>query len=501
MSAAGAAVEAHGLVKRYGALTAVRGIDFEVRPGECFGFLGPNGAGKTSTMKAIYGLAKVDGGELHVLGLDARTKRREIKARIGVVPQEQNLDGELSVRENLVMQATYHGIRADGRIDELLRAALLEKRADSKPQELSGGMKRRLLIARALVNDPEVVDDRARPAGAAGGLEPARGPQGPGRDADRDDALHGGGRPDLRSPRDHGPRRDRGGGDARRAARALRPAHPRGRVPGGGRTQPARMNEQLRAYLPTPRVAMRVWLRNVRVFSKVWKQGLLPQFFDPLFYLMAMGFGLGTYLARVNGIPYREFIAPGLVASSVMWAASFETTWNIYFKMEEKRLYDAILATPVEVPDLVAGEVAWAATRSVIYGTTFIVIVALFGLVASPWVLAVPPFLVLGGACFGMLGIGFSALAARVDLYSYYFTLFVTPMFLFSGIFYPFDKLPDWVGTVAWFTPLYHLVNITRSLILDPDLGTVLGNSLWLLVLTLVLFVVPVRWMQRRLVT
>ena len=259
--------------------------------------------------------------------------------------------------------------------------------------------------------------------------------------------------------------------------------------------------EQLRSHLPRPRVAMRVWLRDVRVFSKVWKQGLLPQFFDPLFYLMAMGFGLGTYLARVNGIPYKEFIAPGLVASSVMWAASFETTWNIYFKMEEKRLYDAILSTPVEVPDLVAGEVAWAATRSIIYGTTFIVIVALFGLIASPWVLAAPPFLALGGACFGMLGIAFSAVAARVDLYSYYFTLFVTPMFLFSGIFYPFDKLPDWVGTVAWFTPLYHLVNIMRSLVLEPDLGTVLGNSLWLLVLTLALFAIPVRWMQKRLVT
>jgi lipooligosaccharide transport system ATP-binding protein len=152
-----AAVEARGLVKRYGDLTAVRGIDFEVRAGECFGFLGPNGAGKTSTMKAIYGLANVDGGELRVLGLDARTDRREIKARIGVVPQEQNLDGELTVRENLEMQATYHGIRVDGRLDELLRSALLDKRADSKPQELSGGMKRRLLIARALVNDPELV--------------------------------------------------------------------------------------------------------------------------------------------------------------------------------------------------------------------------------------------------------------------------------------------------------------------------------------------------------
>jgi lipooligosaccharide transport system ATP-binding protein len=151
------AVEARGLVKRYGDVVAVRGIDFEVRAGECFGFLGPNGAGKTSTMKAIYGLANVDGGELRVLGLDARTARREIKARIGVVPQEQNLDGELTVRENLVMQATYHGIRADGRIDELLRDARLDKRAGSRPQELSGGMKRRLLIARALVNRPELV--------------------------------------------------------------------------------------------------------------------------------------------------------------------------------------------------------------------------------------------------------------------------------------------------------------------------------------------------------
>jgi lipooligosaccharide transport system permease protein len=260
------------------------------------------------------------------------------------------------------------------------------------------------------------------------------------------------------------------------------------------------MSGAAQAYLPSPRVALRVWKRNVLVFSKVWKQGLLPQFFDPLFYLLAMGFGLGTYLTHAAGHPYREFIAPGLVASSVMWAASFETTWNIYFKMEEKRLYDAILATPVEVPDLVTGEVVWAATRAVVYGTTFLVIVAAFGFVASPWALAVLPFLALGGACFGMMGITFSALAPRVDLYSYYFTLFVTPMFLFSGIFYPFDRLPHWVSTVAWFTPLYHLVKVSRSLILDPKLTTVLGNSLWLLVLTALLFVVPVRAMRRRLV-
>ncbi len=152
-----AAVEARELLKRYGEFTAVDGIEFEVRPRECFGFLGPNGAGKTTTMKMIYGLAAVDGGDLCVLGLDARTERRAIKARIGVVPQEGTLDNELDVRENLAVQALYHGLPSDGRVDELLRLALLEDRARSRPRELSGGMKRRLLIVRALVNEPELV--------------------------------------------------------------------------------------------------------------------------------------------------------------------------------------------------------------------------------------------------------------------------------------------------------------------------------------------------------
>ena len=152
-----AAVSGRGLVKRYGRIVAVDGIDFDVPAGVCFGFLGPNGAGKTTTMKMIYGLATVDAGELSVLGLDARRQRREVKARLGVVPQEQNLDRELTVRENLAIQALYHGLPPDGRIEELLDFTLLAERADEKPFALSGGMKRRLLIARALVNRPELV--------------------------------------------------------------------------------------------------------------------------------------------------------------------------------------------------------------------------------------------------------------------------------------------------------------------------------------------------------
>src|SRR5919206_4973427 len=108
-------------------------------------------------MKMIYGLAEVDEGELTVLDLDVRRERRAVKARIGVMPQELNLDRELSVREQLEVQALYHGLPADGRIDELLDFTLLRERADGRPAELSGGMKRRLLIARALVNRPELV--------------------------------------------------------------------------------------------------------------------------------------------------------------------------------------------------------------------------------------------------------------------------------------------------------------------------------------------------------
>ena len=154
------AVRARGLTKSYDGVLAVAGIDLAVRAGECFGFLGPNGAGKTTTMKMIYGLAQVGGGELDVLGHDAARERRAVKARLGVVPQEDNLDRELSVRENLIVQAGYHGIRgpqAQERAAELLGFASLDHRANSRVVELSGGMRRRLLIARALVNEPELV--------------------------------------------------------------------------------------------------------------------------------------------------------------------------------------------------------------------------------------------------------------------------------------------------------------------------------------------------------
>jgi len=252
--------------------------------------------------------------------------------------------------------------------------------------------------------------------------------------------------------------------------------------------------------LPSPRHALAVWRRDALVFSKLWRGALLPTFLDPLFYLMAIGFGLGTYVANINGLPYKDFIAPGLIASATMWSSAFETTYNVYFRMNELRLYDAVLSTPVEVPDLVAGDLLWSSTRATIYGTVFLVIVAAFGLVSSPWAIAIPPLVFIGGLCFSVIGYTFTALIPKIDLYSYFFTLGITPMFLFSGIFFPFDRLPGWVEGVAWVTPLYHLVEITRGMATGPDGLQIAIHLAWLLAVSAALFTVPVRAGRNRLV-
>jgi lipooligosaccharide transport system permease protein len=251
--------------------------------------------------------------------------------------------------------------------------------------------------------------------------------------------------------------------------------------------------------IPSPRLALAVWRRNALVFSKVWRGALLPTFLDPLLYLFALGFALGTYLSSVAGIPYREFIGTGLIASAALWAASFESTYNVYLRMNETRLYDAVLVTPVEVQDIVAGDLLWGATRATIYSTVFLAAVAAFGLLASPLALLIPPFVLIGGLCFASLGYTFTALIPKIDLYSFFFTLVVTPMFLFSGIFFPFDRLPGWVEVIAFLTPLYHLVEITRALSFGEVDGWLAVHAAWLLAVSALLFVVPVRALRARL--
>ena len=262
------------------------------------------------------------------------------------------------------------------------------------------------------------------------------------------------------------------------------------------------------ARIPSPRGTFRVWQRNATIFRKYWKTALLPNLFEPLLYLAALGLGLGAFIQAggVGGQSYVQYIAPGLLASNAMFAASFESTFNTYVKMKIERVYDAIVTTPVNVEDVVAAEYLWAGTRAALYGTGFLGVLAILGvvfdepLIRSFWALLIPPMLLLIGVMFSVTGTLFTSLIDRIDLYSYYFTLVVTPLFLFSGIFFPITDFPAPVPQIAWFTPLYHAVNVCRELATGPSLG-VLVDVAWMLVFTAALFMLPIYFMRKRLIS
>lgn len=260
------------------------------------------------------------------------------------------------------------------------------------------------------------------------------------------------------------------------------------------------MNALVRGYAVSPRLALRVWQREVTLYKRIWPSTILSTLLDPIMYLLALGFGLGAYVTRgIAGHSYLEFIAPGLIASSVMYAAAFEAAWNSYVRMFVERSYESMMATPAELEDVVAGEYAWGATRAFLYSIVMLVVLRLFGLVHSWWALLIPPVAVLAGFLFMAVGLTYTVRCRHMDHLTFFFTLGVTPMFLFSGIFFPLDALPLAVRVVAWFSPLYHLVEVTRGLALGDVGWPILGNVLWMAVVLALAWSLPAMTLRRRL--
>lgn len=250
------------------------------------------------------------------------------------------------------------------------------------------------------------------------------------------------------------------------------------------------------------RGAGRMWLRDLTLYRRAWTMNILPNFFEPLLFLVAIGFGLGLYLRNsVEGVPYGHFIAPGLAAAAAMNGAVFEVTFNVFVKANFARLYDAVITTPLEPEDCAAGELMWAVSRSLIYTVAFVSIMAALGYIRSPAGAVALVALPLVGLALGLVGLIFTSLVPSIDFYTYFFTLFVTPLFLFSGIFFPIEVLPKAVGVLAWFTPLYHGVEMARALTLGGDLGAAGGHALWLVVFSAVLLPPALNLFRRRLIT
>jgi lipooligosaccharide transport system permease protein len=245
--------------------------------------------------------------------------------------------------------------------------------------------------------------------------------------------------------------------------------------------------------------AFAVWRRNFLVWKKLAIPSLLGNLADPMIYLFGLGYGLGGLLPQIQGVSYIAFLAAGTVCASTMNAASFEALYSGFARMHVQRTWEAIMNAPVSLDDVVAGECLWAAAKATLSGAAILAVIALLGFAAGPLALLALPAIFLAGLTFAALGLVITALAPSYDFFMYYFTLFITPMVLLCGVFFPVDQLPAAVQAASAWLPLSHAVQLVRPLVF----GTVPENILFhvgaLLATTAAAFWLALALIRRRL--
>ena len=220
--------------------------------------------------------------------------------------------------------------------------------------------------------------------------------------------------------------------------------------------------------LRPPRIrrrALALWHRNRRVWGRLIGPAVLMNFGEPLIYLFGLGLGLGFFIHDIGGMGYLAFLATGIMASSTMTSSSFEGMYSVFTRMGPQKTYDAILATPLDLDDLIAGEMLWCAAKATMSGAAILLVATLLGVVTDLRALLTVPVFFLIGLCFAGPAIVMSALARGYDFFQYYFTLIITPMLMLSGVFFPVSALPVWLQQVVYLLPLPHAVDLIRPLV------------------------------------
>lgn len=252
------------------------------------------------------------------------------------------------------------------------------------------------------------------------------------------------------------------------------------------------------------RQSINVWRRNRDVFLQLWKAEFIPPLLEPVIMFAALGLGLGTYVQLSGDVDYIQFLGPGVIAMFSMFAAVFEALWGAYFRLDKHGTYAAILATPTRAEEITAGEILWAASRGAVNATMILLVMLVltpgYGLISSPLAILTIPVAFLAGVGFGALGQAYVSQARSVSQLTYFFSLVVMPMFWFSGGFFPLDEFPAWASTAAWFTPLYHAVEVNRALVTGNVGWGDLGHLVWLLVVIPPLVWLALWTMRRRII-
>ena len=242
-----------------------------------------------------------------------------------------------------------------------------------------------------------------------------------------------------------------------------------------------------------------VWSRNYRVWRKLAAPSLLGNLADPMIYLLGLGYGLGALVETVDGVPYVHFLAAGMVCFSCMNTASFETLYSAFSRMHVQRTWEGLMNAPLALDDIVLAEMIWAASKATLSGCAILLVVALFGFTHSALAVGVVPLIFLIGLCFSAMGLVVTALAPNYDFFMYYFTLFITPMALLSGVFFPLDQLPASLQAAAQLLPLSHAVALARPLMLGHAPGDIALHVAVLAIYAGIAFWLAVSLTRRRL--
>lgn len=213
------------------------------------------------------------------------------------------------------------------------------------------------------------------------------------------------------------------------------------------------------------RGAIIILRRNLLVWRKLLGPAIVMNFGEPALYLLGLGFGLGFFIGEMANMPYLTFLASGIIASTAMTTASFEGMYSVYTRMVPQNTYEAILTTPLDIDDILAGEMLWCGVKSVFSGIAILLVAALLGAVESWNALWTIPVVFLTGLCFAGPAIIMSAISPGYDFFNYYFVLAITPMFILCGVFYPISTLPELMQSVVYVLPLTHAVELSRPLI------------------------------------
>jgi lipooligosaccharide transport system permease protein len=249
---------------------------------------------------------------------------------------------------------------------------------------------------------------------------------------------------------------------------------------------------------------LKVWRRDLIVYQKIWKINLLTPVFEPLLYLLAFGVGLGGLVGKItyqqHDVSYITFITPALLAVNIMYNAFLENTYASFVRMYYQKTFDAMLATPLSLHEVIAGEILWGATKAVIATVIMQAVISVFGLIHYPQGLLIIPLAFLGGLAFGAMGMLCTGVTPTIDVFNLPIFLLITPMFLFGGTFFPIDHLPGWAQKVSFLFPLTHLVEALRQVcfgLIQPSIG---WNVTVLISVFLVFFPLALFAMHRRLV-